>query len=166
MPISRQTLTTLSGVWPRTQQTYDARAKAQAERCLAVGAVETAVLSHADAATSAQISASASGQEGMWKNGRAGFRFCDHLGRQGEKGKVYYARRLPNRYSGPHAAASGHGRHRLNRQLADLRQKGEGSGQSWQGKRGRSGTPLMGQVEPICWPIYWHGHGQSRGVII
>jgi len=45
-------------------------ANIQAERCLAVGAVETAV----------------SSQEEMSKNGRAGFRLRNHLGKQGKRG--------------------------------------------------------------------------------
>jgi len=179
MPISRQTLTTLSGVCPRTQQAYEERANVQAERCLAVGAVETPVLSCAEAATSTPLSASVSSQEAMWKNGRAGFLLRDHLGKQGEKGKIYHARRLPNRYSGPHAAASGHGRRRLNRQLIDLRQKGAGNGQvtasqaeserqTWVQRYAANGA-----VGAEMWskaggkrPIYWRGRGGKDGIII
>ncbi len=187
MPISRQTLTMLSGVCPRTQQAYEMRARVQATACIAVGAVqepvssrvETPVLSRVEVATSTQLSASVSSQEEMWKNGRAGFRFCDHLGKQGERGKIYHARRLPNRYSGPHAAASGRGRRRLNRQLTDLRQKGAGNGQvtasqaelgrqSWTRRYaadGASGAKMWGKSGGKR-PIYWHGRSQSRGIII
>ena len=119
----------------------------------------------------------------MWKNGRAGFALRDHLGRQGERGKVYYAHRLPNKYSGPHAAASGHGRRRLNRQLADLRQKGAGNdqvtasqmpspaesdGQSWLRQYTANGADGVRAWRKAGGkrPIYWRGRGQSRGVII
>ena len=168
MPISRQTLTALSGICPRTQQAYEARAKVKATACIAVGAVQSPALS----------GAVVSGEEEMWKNGRAGFALRDHHGQQGERGKVYYAHRLPNKYSGPHAAASGHGRRRLNRQLADLRQKGAGNGQQAASQESDGQSWLRqyaanGADGARAWskaggkrPIYWPGNSQSRGVII
>ena len=157
LPISRQRLTALSGACPRTQQTYDARAAVKVETCIAVGREVTAVNSHEEA----------------WQNGRASFSLKDHLGKRGERGKVYHARRLPNSYSGPHAA-SGHGCRRLNRQLTDLRQKGAGNGQGTQSEK-QTWTQLYaadGAAGAKVWskaggrrPIYWRGR-DGRGVLI
>ena len=180
MPISRQQLTVLSGVSPRTQQTYDSRAAVEATTCIAVGREVTPVLSRVETATSAQLSASVDPQQEAWENGRAGFRLQDHRGQQGERGKVYHAHRLPNSYRGPHAA-SGHGCRRLNRQLTDLRQKGAGNGQGIQsdGKRpsadhpwtrryaanGGEGGKVWG-MENGRQVIYWRGRKGNRGIVI
>jgi len=194
MPISRQQLTVLSGVCSRTQQTYDSRAAVEAKTCIAVGREESPVRSRVESATSAQLRTGVDPQEEAWKNGRAGFSLKDHRGQQGERGKVYHARRLPNSYRGPHAA-SGHGCRRLNRQLTDLRQKGAGNGQWTQsdGKRplrhssvqafvGRSSQDgsawtrryaANGSEGGKVWAkengrhlIYWRGRTGKRGIII
>jgi hypothetical protein len=106
-PISRASLRELSGVSPRTQQTYDDRAAVDVQPCLAIGGVATTTGS----------------QENAWQHGRAAFTFTDHQGKQGTAGGRYQARRLPNRYRGPHQLVGGRPQ-RLNRQLADLCHKG------------------------------------------
>lgn len=109
-PISRATLTDLSGVSPRTQQTYERKANVTVKRNLAVGSAVGAVCA----------------QEQAWQHGKALFPFTDFRGRQGKAGQTYHAWQLPNNYFGPHAHTS-RGRVRYhNRQLADLRHKGSG----------------------------------------
>jgi hypothetical protein len=116
-PISRTTLTALSGACPRSQAAYERRA--------GVGARDNYALGE-------RVPGGAGGpvgpaeQERAWRQGRALFRLTDHHGRQGAPGATYLAWRLPNTY-GP---ARGHqqrpkGRQkRINRQLADLFTKG------------------------------------------
>ncbi len=112
-PISRAALRELSGVSPRTQQSYDVRAKVEVQPCLAIGGLTSV----------------ASTQEAAWQQGRAAFTFTDHQGKQGAAGGRYQAHRLPNRYSGPHRCLTGRPK-RLNRQLIDLCHKGyAGNGQ-------------------------------------
>jgi hypothetical protein len=112
-PISRESLRQLSGVSPRTQQSYDARAEVEVQPCLAMGGLATA----------------GSTQSHAWQHGRAAFTFIDHQGKQGAAGSSYQAHRLPNRYIGPHRRLTGKPK-RLNRQLIDLRHKGyAGNGQ-------------------------------------
>jgi hypothetical protein len=93
----------LSGVSPRTQQTYDVRAEVEVQPCLALGSLATA----------------SNTQSHAWQHGRAAFTFTDHQGQQGAPGRSYQAHRLPNRYIGPHHRLTGRPK-RLNRQLIDL----------------------------------------------
>ena len=112
-PISRAALRELSGASPRTQQSYEARAKVEVQPCLAIGGLTSV----------------ASTQEAAWQQGRAAFTFTDHQGKQGAANGRYQAHRLPNRYSGPHRCLTGRPK-RLNRQLIDLCHKGyAGNGQ-------------------------------------
>ncbi len=69
-------------------------------------------------------------QEQAWQHGQALFPFTDFRGKQGKAGQTYHAWQLPNNYFGPHAhMGRGRVRHH-NRQLADLRHKGDaGNGQ-------------------------------------
>jgi hypothetical protein len=106
-PISRAALRELSGVSPRTQQSYDARAEVEVQPCLALGSLATA----------------SNTQSHAWQHGRAAFTFTDHQGKQGAAGSSYQAHRLPNRYIGPHPKITGRPK-RLNRQLIDLCHKG------------------------------------------
>jgi hypothetical protein len=106
-PISRETLRDLSGVSPRAQQAYEKRAGVEARPCLAVGPTATVVTV----------------QECAWQHGPAAFPFTDSRGRFGRPGQVHQARRLPNRYRGPHP--TGGRAIRLNRQLAGLCYQGD-----------------------------------------
>ena len=83
-PISRQTLTTITGVSERAQRAYDAR--------LQINRVSNFAL------TNITIDE----KEAYWKHGRAVFKFEDKLGRQGGPGKKYWAHRLPNSYHAPY----------------------------------------------------------------
>ncbi|MCA9873037.1 MAG: hypothetical protein KC441_05265, partial [Anaerolineales bacterium] len=111
-PISRESLRDLSGASPRTQQAYEKRAKVRVQPCLAVGGV-------AGTATAS----SAALQEDAWQHGRAAFTFHDRRGRHGRPGQTMPARRLPNRYAGPHP--TGRRSRRLNRRLAGLCHQGD-----------------------------------------
>jgi hypothetical protein len=102
-PITRASLRELSGVSPRTQQSYDARAEVEVQTCLALGSLATA----------------SNTQSHAWQHGRAAFTFTDHRGQQGAAGRSYQAHRLPNRYVDPHHRLTGRPK-RLNRQLIDL----------------------------------------------
>ncbi len=112
-PISRAALRELSGASPRTQRSYEARAKVEVQPCLAIGGLASVTDT----------------QEAAWQQGRAAFTFIDHQGKQGAAGGRYQAHRLPNRYIGPHRRLTGRLK-RLNRQLIDLCHKGyAGNGQ-------------------------------------
>jgi len=111
-PISRESLRDLSGASPRTQQAYEKRAKVRVQPCLAVGGV-------AGTATAS----SAALQEYAWQHGRAAFTFHDRRGRHGRPGQTMPARRLPNRFAGPHP--TGRRSRRLNRRLAGLCHQGD-----------------------------------------
>ncbi len=152
-PISRATLPDLSGVSPRTQQSYEKKAVVAVRRNLAGGLPVGAVCV----------------QEQAWRHGMALFPFTDFRGKQGKAGQTYHAWQLPNTHFGPHAhLGRGRGRHH-NRQPADPRHKGDaGNGQRvervWRyfgngaeaGKEwGRCGR---GQV-------YWPGK-KGRGVVL
>lgn len=63
-------------------------------------------------------------QERTWQRGRAVFQFIDTEGRQGRPGGQYVAWHLPNSYRANYQRRSRGSRKRLNRQLADLVQKG------------------------------------------
>ena len=152
-PISRATLGDLSGVSPRTQQAYERKADVTVKRNLAVGSAVGAVCA----------------QEQAWQHGKALFPFTDFRGRQGKAGQTYHAWQLPNNYFGPHAHLSrGRVRHH-NRQLADLRHKGDaGNGQKVEmarryyenGAEAGKGWGRRGRV-----PVYWPGK-KGRGVVV
>lgn len=153
-PISRATLTDLSGVSPRSQQTYERKADVTVKRNLAVGSPVGAVCPHNQ----------------VWQHGRAHFTFTDFRGRQGKAGESYHAWQLPNNYFGPHAHLSrGRVRHH-NRQLADLRHKGDaGNGQRSEmvrryfgnGCEAEKGWRKRGRV-----PVYWPGKKERQGVVL
>jgi len=152
-PISRATLTNLSGVSPRTQQAYERKADVTVKRNLAVGSPVGTVCA----------------QEQAWQHGKALFPFTDFHGRQGKTGQTYHAWQLPNNYFGPHAHLSrGRVRHH-NRHLADLRQQGDaGNGQRVEmarryytnGCEAEKGWRKCGYV-----PVYWPGK-KGRGVVL
>lgn len=107
-PISRDTLTAISGIPARTQLEYDRAAGVRRRRNFAVGERYSAERF----------------QERAWQRGRAVFQFVDTAGRQGRPGGHYVAWHLPNSYQAGYERRSRGSRKRLNRQLADLVQKG------------------------------------------
>lgn len=152
VPVSRARLQELSGASPRTQQSYETRAGVTAVPCVALGAV----VGTADA------------QETAWRYGRAGFIFTDHNGRHGAAGRQYHARRLPNRYRGPHPA--GRRPRRLNRKLTDLCHHGDaGNGRGTNRQRGYL-LAADGRLAARMWlradglvTVYWpQAGGQQR----
>jgi hypothetical protein len=108
-PISRLALTAVSGVSRRTQHAYEKRAGVEVHPNIALGSL----LSEQEA------------EETAWRHGRGAFVLTDRKGKQGKPGQRYLAWRLPNSYSGPHARMGGGRQRHLNRQLADLRAKGD-----------------------------------------
>jgi len=137
-PISRATLTDLSGVSPRTQQAYEKKAEVTVRRNLAVGSSVGTVCA----------------QEQAWRQGRVLFPFTDFRGKQGQAGQTYHAWQLPNTYFGPHAhLGRGRGRHH-NRQPAGLRRHGDAGNGRVGGlvqryyENGASAGEGMGEVRP------------------
>lgn len=63
-------------------------------------------------------------QEHQWQHGAASFRLYDKRGLLGAAGHCYCAWQLPNVYTGPHTPLPNRRQRRLNRQLADLRNRG------------------------------------------
>lgn len=153
-PISRETLRDLSGVSPRSQQGYEKRARVEARPCLAVGPAGTAVAV----------------QEYAWQHGPAAFPFTDRRGRFGGPGATYQARRLPNRYRGPHP--TGGKPRRLNRQLAGLCHQGDaGNGrccepgeQRYYGDGAAAARGWAGQGGQT-W-VYWPAPQRTRGGLL
>ena len=108
MPIARATLAGLSGVGRRTQRAYETRAGIDVQRNIAVGAAATAEQAQAQG----------------WERGRALFQFYDGLGQQGRPGRTYLAWQLPNSYGRCHRLSPRGRQKRINRELADLFDKG------------------------------------------
>ena len=153
-PISRATLADLSGVSPRTQQSYEKKAGVTVRRNLAVGSPVGVVCA----------------QEQAWRHGPALFPFTDFRGKQGKAGQTYHAWQLPNTYFGPHAhLGRGHGRHH-NRQLADLRHRGDvGNGQRVERVRRYFGNGAeVGNGWGKCGRgvVYWPGKKARMGVVV
>jgi hypothetical protein len=154
-PISRAALTAVAGVSRRTQHTYERRAGVRVQSNIVIGPrlnsdrVETAV----------------------WRQGRAAFIWTDRKGEQGTPGQRYLAWRLPNSYRGPHRPL-GRGRQRqLNRQLVDLRQKGDvGNGREteWWGRRryAVNGVQAERYTRRCGGGIYWRGARAGRGAVV
>ena len=111
-PISRQTLTEITGVSERAQRNYDTH--------LNVKRVKNFALLYADA----------SAEDFYWKNRRAAFQFTDKHGKQGPPGQTYWAQRLPNSYHAPYQQLETNGTKSLNRRLKhDLAKHGtQGNG--------------------------------------
>ncbi|MBK7180759.1 MAG: hypothetical protein IPH82_26880 [Chloroflexi bacterium] len=158
-PISRETLRDLSGASPRTQQTYERKARVRVQPCLAVG----------EPATAANL------QEHAWQHGRAAFTFTDPLGQRGRPGRSYQARRLPNCYHGPHPTGSRP--RRLNRQLAGLCHQGDaGNGRldGWvNGRWAERRYYTAGATAVQGWTggggqtwVYWPERQRSGGVLL
>lgn len=153
-PISRVSLTAVSGVCCRSQHAYERRAGVRVRPNIAMGTPLNQ--------NTAQAAA--------WHHGRAAFVFTDKQGKQGKPGQQYLAWRLPNSYTGPHTRL-GRGRQRqLNRQLVDLRNYGDaGNGrlaQGWRGRRYTADGVLAARClrrQPEAW-VYWQGttgHGAA-----
>jgi hypothetical protein len=108
MPISRSTLTELSGVGASSQRAYEAQADVEIQENFAVGERATKE-NHENRA---------------WTQGQAVFELKDYRGRQGKKGQTYLAWQLPNSYIGAHPHRPKGRQKRINRELKDLVMKG------------------------------------------
>jgi hypothetical protein len=107
-PISRDALHELSGVPSRTQLEYERVAHVERSRNVAIG----------ERYTTENL------QERAWHHGRGVFHFVDKKGRQGRAGREYVAWQMPNSYRADYQRRSRGSRKRLNRELADLVNKG------------------------------------------
>lgn len=107
-PISRQTLTEVTGIAERTQRSYDRVARVRRQSNIAIGERYT----------------QEKAQERAWTQGRSVFRFVDTRGLQGKENQEYIAWHLPNSYEAQYPHRSRGSRKRLNRKLADLLKKG------------------------------------------
>lgn len=113
-PISRETVSQLTQVQPRTQRRYERAAKVKRQAQYAIGSQVTS--DHLQARS--------------WEQGHATFQFKDFNGQQGPQGKRYVAWQLPNSYVGPHAQQPKGRQKRINRTLTDLFMQGmTGNGQ-------------------------------------
>lgn len=107
-PISRHALAVLSGVGATSQRHYEEKTKVRTQANYAAGDVVDAE----------------NGKERAWQVGRALFKLHDVNGRHGQAGRVYWAWRLPNSYTGPHQRAPKGRQRRVNRELRDLVMQG------------------------------------------
>jgi hypothetical protein len=107
-PISRETLTALSGLSAESQRAYEKRAGVRVKQNYAVGE---------------RLSAE-SEQERSWRQGRGVFQLHDTNGRLGKPGQRYLAWQLPNSYAAALEQRPKGCQKRINRSLADLFMKG------------------------------------------
>lgn len=103
-PISRATLTQLTGCSANTLRNYEDAAKVEARACYAVGAP----IDHASA------------EQQSWQQGSAAFTLTDRRGKWGRVGQRYLAWQLPNLYVGPFTSIATQQRKRIQRRLRDL----------------------------------------------
>ncbi len=82
-PISRATITDVTGIKERTQRNYEENAGIETRKNIAI-----LMQSHNEAET----------EELAWKLRHKIFRFTDYQGKQGRAGETYIARTLPNSY--------------------------------------------------------------------
>ena len=101
-PISRATITELTGISDRRQREFDQIANVERERNFSIDERQT------DENTADHV----------WAHNRASFRFTDHKGKQGEKGQTYNARRLPNSYKSPLQRGTNGRKKKINSKLA------------------------------------------------
>jgi len=152
-PLSRATLQQITHVMPRTQRHYEARAAVKRRRNIAI----------------INQSSTTAIQKQAWRRGRAWFRYTDHRGRYGLKGRVYSAWQLPNSYWGPHEPLPTGRQKKINREIVDLFMKGmTGNGNFFEREEdSRAGVPSRrffksGAAAAACYnrgsidDIYWH----------
>ena len=110
-PISRETVTAVTGATDVTQRTYEKVAGVKTQQNIAVGepfSKETA-------------------ETRSWRQGTAVFDFIDHNGRQGPAKRHYVAWQLPNSYTGCHQPATRGRQKKLNRQIDLVTQQARGN---------------------------------------
>ena len=110
-PISRQTITSITGACKSSQIAYDVTADLQARRNIAI----------VGNGTKDQL------QEAAWRYGHA-FKFRDHAGKLGRRGWIYTAINLPSSYQSPYATLPKGRLRRINTALHDLVTMGRGKG--------------------------------------
>ena len=110
-PIARDTLYDVCGVKRDSQRNYEKRSEIEAVPQFTVSYESPENASH--------------------HHGSAVFRFTDHYGKLGPKGKVYFAWQLPNRYEVAHTQLSKRYHRRLNRKLNVLLNTGTTGNGQW-----------------------------------
>lgn len=110
-PISRQTITSITGACKSSQIAYDVTASIQARRNIGI----------VGNGTKDQL------QDAAWRYGHA-FKFRDHAGRVGRRGWIYTAINLPSSYQSPYATLPKGRQRRINAALHDLVSMGRGKG--------------------------------------
>ena len=98
-PISRETISALTGISRRSQQRYEKIADVKTTKNYALGP------SYSDTQR----------EEQSWQRGQAIFTITDYRGIYGRKGAKYLAWQLSNSYQGPHSRCSRNKRKHLNR---------------------------------------------------
>ena len=110
-PISRQTITSITGACKSSQIAYDVTADIQARRNIGI----------VGNATTDDI------QSAAWRFGHV-FKFRDHAGKLGRRGWVYAAVCLPSSYQSPYATLPKGRQRRINTALHNLVSMGRGKG--------------------------------------
>lgn len=103
-PISRATITAVTGVPARTQFHYEETARIRRQRNFTIGAGW----------------GRASAENDAYQHGNAVFQFIDYRGRHGKCGQTYAARQLPNSYTSTLQACTRGRQRKVNARLADL----------------------------------------------
>lgn len=142
-PIARETLQRLSGVGRRSQRKYEQQVGLHTQTNFAVG----------------KPVSEDNAQEMAWLKGKALFRLTDYKGKQGVKGRSYWAWQLPNSYDRIHTQKNKGQQKRINQKLADLFDKGMmGNGESKIVKRyfadGKRAVQAWGHqnTNEVFWP--------------
>jgi hypothetical protein len=100
-PISRKTLSQVTGVPERSQRYYERKAGIHVRVNIAVGESWTVD----------------NFQERAWRHGRATFKYHDHRAKFGPAGQSYVAWRLPNSYGGCHQQCAKGRQKKINQQI-------------------------------------------------
>ena len=164
-PISREALEGATGVPTRSQRRYERRAGVRVQTNIALGE---------------RLGGDGRwDQELLWQRRRAAFLLTDRDGRQGERGDVYQAWRLPNSYGGCHPPAPRGRQRKVNRQIDLVTDRARGNGLSGARTlyarsgaalkrvlRGRRGTAVYWpeQREAGRRPVIWYVLGGTERV--
>ncbi len=152
-PISRRTLTNLSGVGGSTQRLYEQRCGLRHRPTIALGP---------------RWETSAAQQLG-WERGRSLFSFHDRAGRHGPASVRYFAWRLPNRYAAVHPGLPIGRCKRLNRKLAGLLPSGttgNGRRESQRCFYRHGAAALKGLTRQLSSHVYWPAPDQRLWYVL
>lgn len=103
-PISRYTLSKLSGVGRSSQRSYEAQAGVRVQWNVVIG----------ERYNQPRL------EERLWQKGKAVFQFTDYRGQQGPVGRQYVAWQIPNSYGAVHSLSPRGRQRRINQALRDL----------------------------------------------